>query len=446
MSRTDREDALARALDILPPGDPAASDPRLLRDPALQEEARTAREAAADLWLAVSPLRAAPPDVLHSVMDKIGLPPAVARERRITKLAPLLAASGWAAAATIAICLWPRGTQFQQPGEVIVEKAPAAKASSRNDEGVLPPRYNSDHEDGSQHQREIRRLKKRLAVLNGIESSAAPRIMSLTAPGMPQRSPQETNQRLSSALVEALKNSLQAESGAPQDAASLVIQRGWLPEGLVAPENGKAIRHLNFPEEAWQEHHLLRADDGSYLDPARQIVWTRDGDGRVFEGRKVTEETDIAAYQAPEETKEDASVASLGPRTAPEGFVIEDPTTHQAEVVIDQVPAPAEGNQHQIVWEDASGASGTLSVESMSVAMGANGSGSVMPFTAGNGNGNGHGNGNGNGNGSSVTQYSVGGMLLYTLPNVSNLTSFRLIELPIVPNGSPPRVIVAGGR
>jgi hypothetical protein len=286
--------------------------------------------------------------------------------------------------------------------------------------------------------------------------------MSLTAPGMPQRSAQETNQRLSSALVEALKNSLQAESGAPQDAASLVIQRGWLPEGLVAPENGKAIRHLNFPEEAWQEHQLLRADDGSYLDPARQIVWTRDGDGRAFEGRKVTEETDIAAYKVPEESGENTAVASLGPRTAPEGFVIEDPVTHQAEVVIDQVPAPAEGNQHQIVWQDASGASGTLSVESVSVAMGSASSGSVRPFAVGNGNGNanGHGNGNGNGNGNghgnasgngngngaSVTQYSVGGMLLYTLPNVSNLTSFRLIELPIVPNGSPPRVIVAGGR
>lgn len=437
MSRTDREDALARALDILPPGDPAASDPRLLRDPALQEEARAAREAAADLWLAVSPLRAAPPDVLHSVMDKIGLPQAVVPQRRVTRLAPLLAASGWAAAAAIAICLWPRGTQIQQPGSVIAEEAPKSKASTRDEVQELAHPSHPEPDNDTQEQREIQRLKKRLASLNDIKSSAAPRIMSLTAPGMPRPSPEETNQRLSSALVEALKNSLQAQSGAPLDPASLVIQRGWLPQGLVAPDDGKTIRHLNFPEEAWREHHLLRADDGSYLDEARQIVWTREGDGSVFVGRKMSDDIDLAAYRQPDDTDKDTSVATLGgPRTAPEGFVIEDPVTNQTEVVIDQVPALAEGSQHQIVWYNAAGEQGTISLDSSSLVGGGAGAGAypsiVSPF-ASNG-------------GSAVTQYSVGGMLLYTIPNVSNLTSFQLQEVSIIPNGVPPRVIVTGGR
>ncbi len=100
MSRTDREDAIAKALDILPPGDGARSDPRLMRDAELAEEARLTRETAADVWLAVSPLRAAPPDVLHNVMAKIDAkPPAVAKTRRFT---PWLAASGWAAAIAVA--------------------------------------------------------------------------------------------------------------------------------------------------------------------------------------------------------------------------------------------------------------------------------------------------------------------------------------------------------
>jgi hypothetical protein len=436
MTRPDREDAVARALDILPPGDPAASDPRLLRDPALLEEARAAREAAADVWLAVSPLRAAPPDVLHSVMDKIGLPQAVAPERKL-KVAPLLAASGWAAAAAIAICLWPHGQQVQDPGRVAVQETPTVKSTTRDPESPAL-RSSTTGPQSARQNNEIERLRKRVAALREIEASATPRIMSLTAPGVPRRSPEETNQRLSSALVAALKNTLELESGAPGDPATLVIQRGWLPEGLTAPEEGKAIRHLNFPEDSWQENQLLRAADGSYLDPARQIVWTREGSGTTFVGRKTTEQTDIAAYKQPEEA--DAIVA-VTTRTEPEGFVIEDPLTNQAEVVIDQVPPPAEGNQHKIIWYDASGASGTIPVNSLA-SPGVN-----APFSVSQGSYHSNNRGGASVNHSaSVTPLSAAGMLLFTIPNVGGLTSFQLVETPIIPNGSPARVIVEGGH
>lgn len=434
MNRPDREDAVARALDILPPGDPAASDPRLLRDPALVEEARAAREAAADVWLAVSPLRAAPPDVLHSVMDKIGLPQPVPPERKL-KVAPLLAASGWAAAVAVAICLWPREQALEDRGRVVINGTPATKSAPRDPESPSSPNSTTGPQFARQDS-EIERLRKRVAALREIEASAAPRIMSLTAPGVPRRSPEETNQRLSSALVAALKNTLELESGAPGDPATLVIQRGWLPEGLAAPGEGKAIRHLNFPEEAWQENQLLRADDGSYLDPARQIVWTREGSGSTFVGRKATEQTDIAAYKQPEETE---TVAAVTTRTEPEGFVIEDPFTNQAEVVIDQVPPPAEGNQHKIIWYDASGASGTIPVNSLA-SLG-------TPFGASQGS---HHSDNRGGvsatHSASVTPLSAAGMLLFTIPNVGGLTSFQLVESPIIPNGTPPKIIVEGGR
>jgi hypothetical protein len=434
MTRPDREDAVARALDILPSGDPAASDPRLLRDPALLEEARAAREAAADVWLAVSPLRAAPPDVLHSVMDKIGLPQAVTPERKL-KLAPLLAASGWAAAAAIAFCLWPREQPLQGPARVAVGQTPATKSTLRDPESPLARSSTTGHETARQ-ENEIERLRKRVAALREIEASAAPRIMSLTAPGVPRRSPEETNQRLSSALVAALKNTLELESGAPGDPATLVIQRGWLPEGLAAPEEGQAIRHLNFPEEAWQENQLLRAADGSYLDPARQIVWTREGTGTTFVGRKTTAQTDIAAYKQPEETE---TIAAVATRTEPEGFVIEDPLTNQAEVVIDQVPPPAEGNQHKIIWYDASGASGTIPVNSLA-SLGVN-----APFSGSQGSYHSNNNGGASATHSaSVTPLSAAGMLLFTIPNVGGLTSFQLVESPIIPNGTPPKIIVEG--
>ena len=109
MSQTDREDAVARALDLLPPDDGAGSDPRLLRNPELVEEARATREAAADVWLATSPLRAAPSDVLHSIMARIEFQAPLADRSR--GFFPWLAASGWAAAAiarSYASSSWPQ--------------------------------------------------------------------------------------------------------------------------------------------------------------------------------------------------------------------------------------------------------------------------------------------------------------------------------------------------
>jgi hypothetical protein len=433
MNRPDREDAVARALDILPPGDPAASDPRLLRNPALLEEARAAREAAADVWLAVSPLRAAPPDVLHSVMDKIGLPPAVAPERRFPKLAPLLAASGWAAAAAIALCLWPRGQHLQDPGSVVIqESAHATKSGPREPDAPLV--HNSIvGRETAPRQSEIERLRKRLAAFREIEASASPRIMSLTAPGVPRRTPEETNQRLSSALVAALKDTLALDSAITSDPASLVIQKGWPTKGMM--EDGVPIRHLNFPENAWRDHQLLRADDGSYLDPVNQVVWVRENPtGSAFIGRKATEETDTAAYKPPDE---DQTVAANDVRSEPEGFVIEDPITNQAEIVIDQVPEPAAGNHHQIIWHNASGQTGTIDVNSLSASTAL--SGSQLPYQASN-------FGTLSSNQASVIPISAAGMLLFTLPNAGGLTSFQLVETPIIPNGTPYRVIVQGGR
>jgi hypothetical protein len=47
MNPSDLGDATARALNLLPPGDPASSDPRLARDSQLVEEAKRARETVA---------------------------------------------------------------------------------------------------------------------------------------------------------------------------------------------------------------------------------------------------------------------------------------------------------------------------------------------------------------------------------------------------------------
>jgi len=436
VSRTDREDATAKALDILPPGDEARSDPRLLRDPELLDEARLTREAAADVWLAVSPLRAAPSDVLHSVMARIDAkPPAGAKVKRFT---PWITASGWAAAVVVAVSLWP---QSQKGGstKVVVEKevreAEAAPEVKIVSEGAGP--RIAERED-RRLRSELMKLRGSLARLSDEAVLTAPRVMSLSSPGGVERSPEEARQRVWAVLTGALRTALEAESGAPNDPAALVIERGWLPEGVIAPEDGGVIRHRNFPESAWQDYGLLKSDEGTYYDPERELVWNKDEEGRGFIGRKATAADDLTAFRTAEETP---AVATNQVRTEPEGFVIEDPVTNKAEVVIDQVPAPSEGMEHHVEWTDAAGVKGKIKLSSAQAAYATASKGGIqsagayaaspLVFQSPN---------------TGAIQGVSSNTIVLTIPNSGGVKSFQLIETPVVPNGKPFRVIVQGGN
>lgn len=433
MSRTEREDATAKALDILPPGDEARSDPRLLRDPELLDEARLTREAAADLWLAVSPLRAAPSDVLHTVMAKIDAkPPAAAKVRRFT---PWLAASGWAAAAAVTVMLWPHSQQGgfgpgwaknSKGGTVESPNTPVTEGGSKEMPSKVPER------EDRRLRMELMKLRGSLARLNDGAFTTAPRVMSLSSPGALERTPEEARERVWSVLTGALRSALEAESGAPGDSSDLVIERGWLPDAVTIPEDGGVIRHRNFPEVAWKELGLQRSDDGSYFDEDKGLVWTKDEEGRGFIGRKATEADDLSVFKPPGQALE---LAVNQPRTDPEGFVIEDPVTNKAEVVIDQVPPPGEGMFQEIVWKDASGVEGRMRLgtaqayESPGKSPAANPSANPLVFQ-----------------GNPSLQGLLSNTIVVSIPNSGGVQSFQLIETPIVPNGKPLKVIVKGGK
>ncbi|WP_367873691.1 hypothetical protein [Luteolibacter sp. Populi] len=457
----DREDAIARALDILPPGDPAASDPRLVRDAALAAEAQSTREAAADVWLAVSPLRAAPPEVLHSIMDKLGTPAAAERVRK-PKLAPLLAASGWAAAAAVAILLWPRHEGERAVPIAGIPGPPPTKFTSRENPAGAASGAPEIAARDEKLRREYSKLQQTVDLLRRGDLLTAPRVMSLVAPGASKRSQEETRQRVMNVLTTALRSSLEVESGAPGDPASIVIERGWLPEGIDLTSEGAVLRHRNFPEDSWQELGLLRSDEGSYYDPTRHLLWTADGPGGSFLGRRADEETtDLSGFKpAAQLAAVDNNKVTRQPRTEPEGFVIEDPTTKKAEVVIDQVPPPAKGHEHKIVWTDDSGATGTIPVQSAASASISTGNGNSAVYFSNGGWGtlaNPYGfNGIGNGqlylNSDAFNPGFVNTTVMASFLTTSNVTSFQLIEIPIVVPGqattaSPrPRVIVQGGN
>ena len=345
MNPTDLSDATARALDLLPPGDAARSDPRLVRDPRLVEEARQSRETTAAVWLAVSPLRVAPPHVLDDVMKEIQSPESVGPATRHRSL-PWLIASGWAAAAVVAFCLWPeRLPTSSQRGLVVGPVArPAEMPADAAPAATLTPR-------DVRLRKDIARLQDRLTTLQNEPARRTSRVMSLSAPGAVRRTEDESRQYVQKLLTDALRSALEATSGAPSDPASLVIERGWLPGGLPVPDDGGLIRHRNFPEKDWQELGLFRAANGNYYDAASQTVWGPDPEGRGFIGRKISEKDDVADFTQ-ESDKQDTPPK---PQATPEGFVIENPAENRAEIVVENMPTPPDGKIIVLQFTSAEG-------------------------------------------------------------------------------------------
>ncbi len=447
MNPTDLADATARALDLLDSSDPAKSDPRLLRDPRLADEARLTREAAAEVWLAVSPLRVAPAEVLHELMAKID--PAESPRRRMSgRVLPWLTVSGWAAAAMLAFFLWPRTSVPES--RISRNKLPASQFPGNNDHPANPPLTGPSSRE-ARIRKDIVRLQERLASFRRDRANDTPRVISLTAPGNVRRTAEEARQRVQSILTNALRSALEAESATPADPASLVIERGWLPGGLPLPSDGGTIRHRNFPEHAWQEMGLLRSVDGEYFDASANTVWSADPDGRGFIGRKIAADEDVTRFN----TEPDPAVTKTAkPRTVPEGFIIESPDDEKTEVVIDQVPEPQAGAQHFMLVTDSSGHTETIPVtppnpapvpDSPPPAEGGGlgmDSGSTLAAWTGNGSFNVN---DLTGAWISNTAANSLGTVVFTLHGITGASSFQLVERPVIPNGQPDTIIVEGG-
>jgi hypothetical protein len=346
MNSTDLSDATARALDLLPSGDSANADPRFVRDSQLTDEARLTKEVAAAVWLAVSPLHVAPPNVLDEVMMEIRQPVPTEPIIRYHVL-PWLAVSGWAAAAVMTLFLWPE--RFPQTTLREVHARPAAAPAERP--STSAPTAASPSPRDARLRKDIGRLQERLAVLKRDPIRRSPRVMSLSAPGAVLRTEDESRRYVQKLLTDALRSALEAASGAPSDPASLVIERGWLPGGLPFPNDGGWIRHRNFPEQDWLELGLSRAANGNYYDAASQTVWSRDPAGRGFIGRKSNDKDNLAEFtQEP-----DHAATPLKPQAAPEGFVIENPTDNTTEMFVENMPEVTDGKQLVLQITDAAG-------------------------------------------------------------------------------------------
>lgn len=436
MDSADQADATVRALDLLDPEDLANSDPRIFRDPQLARETQQTRQAAAEVWLAVSPLRVAPAEVFHELMAKIE-PSLLAKPRGGRKVLGWLAASGWAAAMALAIFLWPRASTPQ----VQVSANPRTTADTALDATASVPLPRSPTPRASHLRKDIIRLQERLANVQQERSSKNSRVTHLTSPGRVRRTAEESQKRVQSILTEALRSALEFDSTSPPDPAELVIERGWLPGGLPLAADGAIIRHRNFPEQAWQEMGLLRSKQGEYLDATAQTLWSAAPDGRGFIGRKITVAEDLSRFKT---SPDPGGAQTAQPKSAPEGFIIESGDDNKVEVVIDQVPALEAGSQHLIIITDSSGHTRTLPVPppnplpllpiekpvtdhvesavGQAVALENSPDGYLLS-----------------------TAVSAPDMLVFSITGDTNFTSFQLIEHSQVSDGQPDRIIVEGG-
>ena len=428
MNPADLADAAARALDLLPTGDPASSDPRLLREPQLAEEGRLSKDTAAAVWLAVSPLRVAPQDVLQTVMAEIH-PPESPKVQRYRAHVFWLAASGWAAAIGIAVLLFPQS-------KVMREYSTSASAPTPPPQSVgsyFSPIPEAAPRDSS-IRKEILKLQEQLARFREDPSVLSPRVVALTAPGAVRRTPEDARKRLHIILTNALRSALEAEGGASGDAASIVIERGWLPGGLPILQQGELIRHRNFPERDWESLGLFRSEDGSYYDSSSQTIWSPDPEGRGFVGRKINTEDQLTGFT--QEPIESGAPKKL--EASPEGFIVSNSIDGTTDIVVQNVPEVSDGEQLVMQTTNADGCKNevllTLDATAETSKPRAVSWNNVSPTSVNSSN-----------SGAEIfhsTGRATGGSILVSLRNSTIPAGLQLIARDTNLNGQPDRVIV----
>ncbi|MDB6079958.1 MAG: hypothetical protein JWO82_3705 [Akkermansiaceae bacterium] len=369
MKERKHEDAVLRSLGILPDRDAANSDPSFLKNPELTAEARTARETVVDTWLAVSPLQVAPPGILEGIMTKVRPKMETATPRRRITWPLALAATGWAAALALGLMLVNRenvsrtlstgtesGERHSKPERLQEKELSGAPVRT----GPTPSAADRKMQD------EIARLKR--SIEEQESHGSLPRVRGLAAPGMVAATPEKARDDLRRVLVDALRSSLEAETGAPGDPAALVIERGWLPAGFPPIEDSQIIRHRHFPEEDYQQYGLMKTGEDTYYDSSNKLIWERDPDSRGFIGRKAAptdKAPEIKTENAdPKLQPQKSTVPQKLAQNPPSGILIEDPDSRSATAVVEGVAPASEGTSQVAVFTLSSGQSVSLTVNS----------------------------------------------------------------------------------
>jgi len=289
-----------------------------LDDP-LRNGDEASRRALALLWLAdSSPLAAAPPDALTAVRARLSLDtPAITRRRPWR----IVAFTGWAAAACLAVLLWQRQ---QQAPEVVVQPVvkeqinrprPAAPDKTSAAESTAPEAGTVQPlNDPASLRRQLAEMKESLKTLQtSPPGTHRPVIRELLPPGAAASA--AGGDRVFDLLANALESDLTRRS-ATSNARELIIESGWANWTAALPPD-TTFRHRSFPASRWQELGLLKGDGGQFLDPATGWLWSPDSDSTDYTGRVAPADLDRTAFTGRDEEQAVATTAA-----APAGWLL----------------------------------------------------------------------------------------------------------------------------
>ena len=344
-----QESITLRALDRLPPAEAREAEAAIAENPELARQLREVEDIAAHLWHAASPLHSAPAEIWENIEREIQPSP---RRNASATLRNVTLALGWAAALVLLLVLLLRGEpssrtdpprETSRPADPLTPKPHAPRGLP------LPPKSPEQDRSLSPAERRLRAqlhdLRERLARFEEDPDSTAtrPRIVPLHPPGIsPPGDDNRAGAHVLSLITSALANDLRRRQ---ERATDLVIEQGWKPDLFLDAPPDTLIRHRSFLGAA-EKLEFLIADDGRYYDPASGFVWSPAEDGGGYLGRRADPDLDLALFFPPEPSDEapprDPLVAQDDPD--PRGYLIEDPTTREATLIVEELPAQPPGS------------------------------------------------------------------------------------------------------
>jgi hypothetical protein len=254
-------------------------------DDLVPAEDEDTRRALALLWLAESaPLTAAPPDALTTLRARLSHGPVPPVRRRVWRV---LAVSGWAAAACLAVLQWHRpagpGPEVT-PGKSTTRQTPSpspapavSPGSPASEAGTVQP-----FTDPADLRRQLTELRSALAATSRTTPGTyRPVIRELRPPG--SAAPAVSQDRILDLIATALESDLSRRTHSSQNSREFVIESGWANWGTNLPAD-TTFRHRQFPAARWEELGLLKGAGGQFLDPATGWLWSPDPLGTDYTG------------------------------------------------------------------------------------------------------------------------------------------------------------------
>lgn len=324
-------------------------------------EAEAHRRSLTLAWLAeTSPIEAAPSDSLSRIRQELGLNE-TAHSRKNNRTWPFLAAAGWAAAAFVALLLWPREDTVNISETINHEEKPKNSAVNPDIEtqrqrpiqgGTISPIENS-----AELRQRITVLRSQLRNETNVRPGVhRPVILELRPPGKSPRS--GSREHILDIIATALENDL--NRSADGDPGEVIIESGWAKWAKSEMPQDTIFRHRDFPVDRANELGLSTGPNGQFFDTSTGLLWTPDPETGDYTGRTAPAELDRTAFvESPPVIEKPSPMSS--PVAEPSGYLVGD-SDGQTIVAMTNLPAVRDDASVELVAYSASGVSTAFSV------------------------------------------------------------------------------------